>query len=79
MENAMKIKKTLLAVTAYFGLTTFAFAQDSHGHDHHGHGHGGVGFYGHLDLQAQGDTHLDGDWFDKRCSESYSHSHLELG
>ena len=50
-----------------------------HGHDHHGHGHGGVGFYGHLDLQAQGDTHLDGDWFDKRFSESYSHSHLELG
>ena len=75
----MKIKKTLLAVTAYFGLTSLAYAQDSHGHDHHGHGHGGVGFYGHLDLQAQGDTHLDGDWFDKRFSESYSHSHLELG
>ena len=66
-----------MATLAYFSLSTFAYAQDSHGHDHHGHG--GEGFYGHLDLQAQGDTHLDGDWFDKRFSESYSHSHLELG
>ena len=75
----MYIQKSLIAIAAYFGLSAFAHAQDSHGHDHHGHGHGGVGFYGHLDLQAQGDTHLDGDWFDKRFSESYSHSHLELG
>ena len=75
----MIIQRSLLAAAAYFGLSSFVYAQDSHGHDHHGHGHGGVGFYGHLDLQAQGDTHLDGDWFDKRFSESYSHSHLELG
>ena len=73
----MNIQRSLIATLAYFGLSTFAYAQDSHGHDHHGHG--GEGFYGHLDLQAQGDTHLDGDWFDKRFSESYSHSHLELG
>ena len=49
----MKIKKTLLAVTAYFGLTTFLRSPKIHGHDHHGHGHGGVGFGGHPDLQAQ--------------------------
>ena len=73
----MNIQRSFIATIAYFGLSTFAYAQDSHGHDHHGHG--GEGFYGHLDLQAQGDTHLDGDWFDKRFSESYSHSHLELG
>ena len=73
----MNIQRSFIATIAYFGLSTFAYAQDSHGHDHHGHG--GEGFYGHLDLQAQGDTHLDGDWFDKRVSESYSHSHLELG
>ena len=73
----MNIQRSFIATIAYFGLSTFAYAQDSHGHDHHGQG--GEGFYGHLDLQAQGDTHLDGDWFDKRFSESYSHSHLELG
>ena len=73
----MNIQRSFIATIAYFGLSTFAYSQDSHGHDHHGHG--GEGFYGHLDLQAQGDTHLDGDWFDKRFSESYSHSHLELG
>ena len=78
----MNIYKITVTILTYVGLTSFVHGQDSHGHvshDQHGHSSGGEGFYGHLDLQAQGDTHLDGDWISKRFSETYSHSHLELG
>ena len=65
----MIFQRSLLVAAAYFGLSSFGYAQDLMVTTI-GHGHAGVGFYGHLDLQAQGDMHLDGDWFDKRFSES---------
>ena len=66
----MNIQRSFIATIAYFGLSTFAYAQDST-----------VTttmvmavrvFMAISTFQAQGDTHLDGDWFDKRFSESYS-------
>ncbi|GIR55979.1 MAG: hypothetical protein CM15mP62_34500 [Rhodospirillaceae bacterium] len=69
----MIIQRSLLSCGCYFGLSSFVYAQDPMVTTITATATAEWALWS-SDLQAQGDTHLDGDWFDKRFSESYSHS-----